>query len=237
MSDLDDEVAQLLDEAVARLSTTRRTFTNEEALLPIWERGYDFSPQSDPRGRFVLAAETDGQHPRQWRLATQALANNRLLDALRAGAWNGQDFDAELARLDAEDQVHYTFCPNDVRFTFLPDGTLEAAEREYNVTVPAATRAALDALGPQLLEQWHARGDEPLTVRQVTELLATLGWAGASERNGWQLVRAWLLSWPEVARVGQDYWVPVVAVPRAPRRTRLQVLPVGGGASTGEERN
>ena len=57
MSDLDDEVAQLLDEAVARLSTTCRTFTGEEALLPIWERGYDFSPQSDPQGRFVLAAE------------------------------------------------------------------------------------------------------------------------------------------------------------------------------------
>ena len=77
MSDLDDEVAQLLDEAVARLSTARRTFTDEEALLPIWERGYDFSPQSDPQGRFVLAAEADGKHPRQWRLATQALANNR----------------------------------------------------------------------------------------------------------------------------------------------------------------
>ena len=237
MSDLDDEVAQLLDEAVARLSTTRRTFTGKEALLPIWERGYDFSPQSDPQGRFVLAAEADGKHSRQWRLATQALANNRLLDALRSGAWNGQDLDAELARLDAEDQTHYTFCPNDARFTFLPDGTLEAAEREYNVTVPAATRAAFDALGPQLLEQWHARGDEPLTVRQVTELLVTLGWAEANERNGWQLVRAWLLAWPEVARVGQDYWVPVVAVPKAPERTRLQVLPVRGADSTGEESN
>src|SRR5712692_1268707 len=237
MSDLDDEVAQLLDEAVARLSITRRTFTGKEALLPIWERGYDFSPQSDPQGRFVLAAEADGKHLRQWRLATQALANNRLLDALRSGAWNGQDLDAELARLDAEDQMHYTFCPNDSRFTFLPDGTLEAAEREYNVTVPAATRAALDALGPQLLEQWHARGDARLTVRQVTELLATLGWAEANERNGWQLVRAWLLAWPEVARVGQDYWVPVVAVPKAPGRTRLQVLPVGGADSAGEERN
>src|SRR5437660_7113175 len=129
MSDLDDEVAQLLDEAVARLSTTRRTFTGEEALLPIWERGYDFSPQSDPQGRFVLAAEADGKRPRQWRLATQALANNRLLDALLSGAWNGRDLDAELARLDAEDQVHYTFCPNDARFAFLPDGTLEAVER------------------------------------------------------------------------------------------------------------
>jgi hypothetical protein len=237
MSDLDDEVAQLLDEAVARLSTARRTFTDEEALLPIWERGYDFSPQSDLAGRFVLAAEADGKHLRQWRLATQALANNRLLDALRSGAWNGQDLDAELARLDAKDQTHYIFCPCDSRFTPLPDGTLEPAEREYNVTVPPATKAALDALGPQLLERWHDRGDEPLTVRQVAEQLGKLGWSEASQRNGWQLARAWLLAWPEVARVGQDYWVPVVAVPKAPGRTRLQVLPVVGATSTEEERN
>jgi len=237
MSALDDEVDQLLDETVARLSTTRRTFTDEEALRPIWERGYDFSPQSDPQGRFVLAAEADGKHPRQWRLATQALANNRLLDALRSGAWNGQDLDAELAGLDAQDQTHYTFCPNDARFTTLPDGTLEQAEREYNVTVPPATKATLDALGPQLLEWWHERGDEPLTVHQVTEQLGKLSWAEAGERNGWQLARAWLLAWPEVVRVGQDYWVPIVAVPKAPGRTRLQVLPVVGATSTGEERN
>ena len=164
--------------------------------------------------------------------ATQALANNRLLDALRSGAWDGRDLDAKLARLNAEDQAHYTFCPNDARFTFLADGTLEEAGREYNVTVPPATRAALDALAPQLLEQWHARGDEPLTVRQVTELLATLGWTEASERNGWQMVRAWLLAWPEVARTGQDEsWLPVVAIPEASGRMRLQVLPCKGHCS------
>src|SRR6266851_490506 len=237
MNEQDDEVAQLLDEAVARLATCRQTFTDEEALLPIWERDYDISPQSDPQGRFVLAYEADGKHPRQWRLAAQALANNRLLDALRSGAWNGQDLDAELAWLDAQDQTHYIFCPNDARFTSLPDGTLELAEREYNVILPPAAKAALDALGFQLLEWWHERGSEPLTGRQLTEKLGKLGWSEASERNGWQLARAWLLAWPGVARVGQDYWVPVVAVPKEPGRTRLQVLPVGGATSTGEERN
>jgi hypothetical protein len=237
MNNLDDEVVQLLDEAVARLSTSRQTFTDEEALLPIWESGYDFSPQSDPQGRFVLASEADGKQLRQWRLATQALANNRLLDALRSGAWNGQHLDAELARLDAEDQVHYLFCPYDARFTTLPGGTMEPAEREYNLTLPPATKVALDTLGPKLLEQWHNSEDEPLTVRQVTEQLGKLGLAEASVRNGWQLVRAWLLSWPEVTRVGQDYWVPVEAVPRGPERTRLQVLPLVGAALTGEEYN
>jgi hypothetical protein len=40
------------------------------------------------------------------------------------------------------------------------------------------------------------------------------------------LVRTWLLGWPEVARVGQDYWVPADSVPKGPEHTRLQVLPV-----------
>src|SRR5260221_14344948 len=106
MNEQDDEVAQLLDEAVARLAACRQTFTDEESLRPIWERDYDISPQSDPQVRFVLAYEADGKHPRQWRLSTQALANNRLLDALRSEAWNGRDLDAELARRGAEDHRH-----------------------------------------------------------------------------------------------------------------------------------
>jgi len=116
MNALDDELAQLLDTAVKRLSTSRRTFTAEEALAEVWEDGFDISPQADPQGRFVLAYEADGKHPRQWRLITQALANNRLLDALKSGAWNGQDLDAELTRLEAEDQTHYIYCPT--RSTF-----------------------------------------------------------------------------------------------------------------------
>src|SRR5260370_27493857 len=103
MNEQDDELAQLLDEAIARLATCRRTFTDEEALLPIWERDYDISPQGDPQGRFVLAYEADGKHPRQWRLSTQALANNRLLDALRSGAWNGRALVPELARPGPEE--------------------------------------------------------------------------------------------------------------------------------------
>jgi len=235
MNEQDDEVAQLLDEAVARLATCRQTFTDEEALLPIWERDYDISPQSDPQGRFVLAYEADGKHPRQWRLSTQALANNRLLDALRSGAWNGRDLDVELSLLDAEDHTHYVFCPYDSRFTKHPDGTLEAAASEYNVALPPETKAVLDAIGPKLLEQWHSVGAEPLTAHQVTERLSHLGWPEANARNGWQLVRTWLLGWPEVARVGQDYWIPSDSVPKGPEHTRLQVLPVVGIPSPDEK--
>ena len=226
MNEQDDELAQLLDEAVVRLATYRETFTDEEALFSLWERDYDISPQSDPQGRFVLVYEADSKHPRQWRLSTQALANNRLLDALRSGAWNGRDLDTELARLDAEDHSHYIFCPYDPRFTNHPDGTWEAADSEYNILLPRETKAVLDTLGPKLLEQWHNEGAGPLTVHQVTERLGNLGWPEAHARNGWQLVRTWLLGWPEVARVGQDYWIPTDSVPEGPEHTRLQVLPV-----------
>src|SRR2546427_12855131 len=99
MNTLDDGLAQLLDEAVKRLSTCRRTFTDEEALAKVWEDGYDISLQADPQGRFVLAYEADGKHPRQWRLATQGLANKRLLDALKSGAWDGLDLDAQVGRV------------------------------------------------------------------------------------------------------------------------------------------
>ncbi len=230
MNERDDELEQLLDEAVARLSASRYTFNEEEALQPIWECGYDLSPQSDPRERFVLAYEADGRHPRQWRLSTQTLANNRLLDALRSGAWDGRDLEAELSRLDTEDQVHYVFCPSDSRFATLPDGTIEPADLERNIALAPETRAQLDALGPRLQEQWKGEDAKPLTVRQITEHLGALGWSEASARTGWLLVRAWLIGWSEVSRVGQDYWMLNDQIPKGPQHTRLQVLPVTSGS-------
>ncbi len=226
MNEIHDELAQLFDKAVAWLSTYRYTFTEEEALQPIWERGYEVSPQSDPRERFVLAYEADGKHPRQWRLSTHALANNRLLDALRSGTWNGQNLEVELNRLDNEDQVHYVFCPSDPRFIMLPSGTLEPADLERNIVLNPEARAELDVLSSRLLEQWRAEHAEPMTVLKVTERLGELGWPEASARNSWLLVRSWLLGWSEVTRVGQDYWMPNDQIPIEPQRTRLQVLPV-----------
>ena len=60
MNAVDDELAQLLDKAVERLSTFRRTFIEEVALGEVWENGFDISPQADPQGRFALAYEADG---------------------------------------------------------------------------------------------------------------------------------------------------------------------------------
>ncbi len=235
MNEEDTELLQLFAEAVARLEQRRLTFTDEEALSSIWEHAYDVALQEDPLARFALVAEADGKHRRQWRLRTQTLANNRLLDALISKTWDGRHLETELARLDAEDSVSYIFCPTDARFTTLPDGTLEPAARERTIALPPSLKADLDALGPSLLQRWQHEGTQPLTVRHITEMLGNMGWPKANERNGWLYVRAWLSAWSQVARVGQDYWLPTEAIPKEPSRRRLQVLPIASSASDTKE--
>ncbi len=115
-----DDLACLLNAAITRLRPWRRTFTEEEALASLWEAGYEVSPAID--GRCVLARESDGNQPRQWRLAEQALANDRLLGELRTGQWNGRDLDTALTRLDTVDHVHYVFCPLDPTSPGVPMG-------------------------------------------------------------------------------------------------------------------
>jgi hypothetical protein len=152
------------------------------------------------------------------------VANNRLLGALVDGTWDGRDLDAELARLDTEDGVRYVFCPEDARFSVRADGMLEPVEGEVEVALPPETRAELEGLGSALLERWRAAGNQPWILRQITEALGALGWSEAGKRGSQPLVRAWLREWPQVARVGQDYWVIAGQVPEGPRRTRLQVV-------------
>src|SRR4051812_30021727 len=155
-----------LDAAVQRLAATRRTFTEDEALANLWETGYNVSPQDDPR--FVLGREADGRSPRHWHLVGQVVANNRLLEALEAGTWDGRHVDAELARLDHEYQGHHVFCPADDRLLVHPDGRLDLADDERDLVLPPEVQSTLDALAGRLLGRWQASGPVPWTVRQVT---------------------------------------------------------------------
>lgn len=219
-----DEIERLLDAAVGRLGDRRRTFTEEEALRPLWDAGYELTPQDDPR--FALAWEAHGSILRHWRLAHHVLANDRLLDLLTTGTWDGRDLDGQLARLSADDGRHYVFYPHDPRFITTDDGVLDLADREINVQLDPQIASALDQLADALLREWGETGGEPRTVRQVTEALARLGWPDAWGREAWLSVRAWLLQRQDIVRVGRDYWVPADLVPRGPARTRLAVLPV-----------
>lgn len=225
MNDMLDEVSLLVEEAVQRLLPWRSTFTEKEALGWVWQSsGYEVSIQSDTR--FVLAQEGYGKYPRHWRLDRHTIANNRLLNDLLSGAWDGRDLDRKLATLDAEDQCHYIFCPIDPRLEVNKQGILEPTEHERNGALPRAMRAELDALAPLLLAHWRETGAEPLTVRSITRELQRLDWSDAEKHNAWLYVRSWLLGWPQVTRVGQDYWVLADQIPQETSRTRLQVMPM-----------
>jgi len=231
---VDDEISQLLDEVVQRWSPSRRTFTEKEALQPVWEAGYEIPIHSDKR--FVLVHEGDGKQPSHWRLTGQTVANTRLLNELLSGTWDGRNLDEKLATLDTEDQRHYVFYPLDARLTLTRHGILEPAEHERTVKLPRKMKMTLDALGSQLLALWHEAGAEPWTIRMVTDSLRQLEWPDAEMPNAWLYVRAWLLSWSDVMRVGQDYWIPADHMPAEVQRTRLQVLPLRiTNSSTGAE--
>lgn len=230
---LSPAAARLLNEVIQRLESRRATFTEDEALMPLWEAGYEVSPQID--SRFVLARESEGKHKRHWRLWTQTLANDRLLDALTAGTWDGYDRDEMLEQLDAADQVHYVFCPVDPRFIVRSDGRIQRTEEERDVLLPDNVRVELDGLASSVLTYWQAAGSQPHTVQQITIMFGNAGWEDAQTRESWLLVKTWLQSWEQIVRVGHDYWVPASDVPRSTTRSRLQVLPVAlstAGAAT-----
>ena len=224
MSNVADETSLMLGEVVRRWSSSRRTFTEREALQPLWDAGYEVPIHADTR--FVLVHEGDGKRPSHWRLAHQMVANTRLLNELVAGTWDGQRLDEKLAELDAEDQRHYVFYPLDARLILTKQGILEPAEHERNVKLSRAMKASLDALAPQLFACWHEAGAEPWTLRTITDVLGQLAWLHAEMQNAWLSVRAWLLGEPHVTRVGVHYWVLIAQVPRDVRRTRLHVLPL-----------
>jgi hypothetical protein len=224
MRDSVDEIALLLDEVVKRWLPARRTFTEKEAMRSVWEAGHEIPIHSD--ARFVLVHEGDGKNPSHWRLTSHTVADTRLLNELLSGTWNGRGLDEKLAALDEEDQRHYVFYPLDARLTLTRQGILEPAEHERNVKLPRGMKATLDALGPRLLAHWQEAEAEPWTVRTVTEFLRQCSWSDADMPNAWLYVRAWLLGWPQVKRVGQDYWIPAEHVPPLVQRTRLQVHPL-----------
>jgi hypothetical protein len=215
-----------LDAAVQRLVATRRTFIEEDVFAEIWEAGYEVSPQGD--ARFALVTQVSCRGPRHWHLSGQVVANNRLIETLEPGGWDGRNVDAELARMDQELGGHHIFCPADDRLLVHPDGRVDLADDERDLSLPPDVQATLDALAERLLERWRATGPVPWTVRQVTEALTDIGWEGARTRGGWVQVRGWLRAWAGGVRVGHDYWIPADATPSGPARTRLAVICVRG---------
>jgi hypothetical protein len=225
------EEQKFLDEAVARLRVTRRTFTDRDALDTAWQAGCE-DLTLDYDQRFVKAQARHGQYDPHYRLQEHILANNRLLNDLLDGSWDGLYLDARLETLDASEGSQHIFYPHDPRLRQNRQGRWEATV-ERTITLGAQEQAELDALAPALLAAWSAAGAQPWTIQEITAALKQPGWTRAGMPNAMLVMRAWLLGSPLIARVGQDFWLPTADLPAPVTRTRLQVAPVRVQEQTG----
>ncbi len=227
MSELSHQEQAFLDEAYERLKTTRRTFTEREALNAARLEGYDLKLSFDER--FARAEPRQGSIPPHWRLATQILANTRLLNELKACTWDGTRLDDKLLALEKEDQLHYTFYPHDPRMFLNRQGAWEATG-ERQITLPLGLKEALDGFKDRLHARWLEL-NTPLTVGQVLTQLEELGWRAEGLTSVHRCIRAWLLTTEQFRRVGEDYWIPRELLPPAVKRTRLQIMPIRASAA------
>ncbi|HLZ56278.1 MAG TPA: hypothetical protein VKR06_04955 [Ktedonosporobacter sp.] len=229
MSGLSPRERAFLDEAFERLRTTRRTFTDQEALQSAKLEGYDLRLSFDER--FARAEPMQGNIRPHWRLAEQVLANTRLLHELQEGTWDGRNLDEKLLELEQEDQQSYTFYPHDTRMFLNRQGAWEATG-ERQITLPLGLQEELDTFKERLHASWLAL-QAPLTVGQVLAMLEELGWQHEGIASVHRCIRSWLLTTAQFRRVGSDYWIPVELLPAEVQHTRLQVPPVrtSGGAT------
>jgi hypothetical protein len=228
MSELSSNEKAFLDEAYERLRTTRRTFTEKEALHSARLEGYELKLSFDER--FAMTEPRQDRIPPHWRLAEQTMANTHLLNELKAGTWDGQQLDEKLVELDQEDHQHYTFYSHDPRMFKNRQGAWEATG-ERQITLPPDLKEVLDTF----TEHLHARWSVPLTVGQVLALLEELGWDYENIASPHRCLRAWLLTTDQFRRVGVDYWIPAERLPLEVQRTRLQVPPIRTSAGIAEQ--
>lgn len=224
MSGFLPEEQQFLDEAVTRLRATRRTFTDRDALDDAWQAGCE-DLTLDYDERFVKAQARHGQYDPHYRLQEHILANNRLVNDLLDGSWDGLYLDARLETLDAGEGGHHIFYPHDPRLRQNRQGRWEATI-ERNIVLDPQEQAELDALAPALLDAWSAAGTQPWTIQEIITVLKQLDWTRAGQLNAMLIIRAWLLGLSSIARVGQDLWLPVERLPAQVTHTRLQVAPI-----------
>jgi hypothetical protein len=224
VSDFLPEEQKFLDEAATRLYTARRTFTDRDALEYAWQAGCeDLTLEYDER--FVKAQSRHGQYDPHYRLQEQTLANGRLLNDLLDGNWDGLYLDARLETLDAGEGGHHIFYPHDPRLRQDRQGRW-VANIERNISLEPEYKNELDALASALLAMWPANGAQPWSIQEITAALKQLGWMRAEMPNVMLVVRSWLLDSTCIARVGQDFWLPVEQLPAQITHTRRQVQPV-----------
>jgi len=218
----------LLDRVAGEFSTSRYTFTEEEALADVWTSGEDVRLREDSR---FWEIEGTGH----FQLAQHSLANETLVDRLWQGVWDGSDVESELRRLDeAAGGSYHVFCPADPRFVG-QEGRLILAACP-TVAFTEEVRAAFDALAGELL-RYHRQSGTPLNTREFIELVLRIKDDLPVEIDDVEQAESWLCGRGEWAEIARSLWLPADMVPvlETPKPLRVWRIHGGHGREVGAE--
>jgi hypothetical protein len=229
-----EEPAQLLEldsRVEAYMYSQRRfTFTEEEALRPLWDEGEDIRLREDSRFQVVVLPHQIGTP--QWYLSVQTVANSALYELLTDERWDGQDLRTCLEQLDeAQGASWHVFSLHDQRFLLSEDKqgvyslSLNTLQSKQELTLEQ--KSTIERVAPQLLLVVAQNSKKPWSTASIIEELKRL--SEESEVLDACVPAAlenWLLTQEVWVRVGVDTWLPKSEIPRIEKRHRYAVLPV-----------
>jgi hypothetical protein len=208
----------LLDAVIKRWSTSRYTFTEEEALGTIWASGEDIRLREDTR-----FWEIEGTN--HFQLAEHKLANELLADRLWQGVWDGTDLESELEKLDTTQPASFhVFCKADPRFVKTQTQLRLTASPVIVFAEPV--QSELNRIAGDLLK-YHLEHNLPLNTRQLIEIVLRINSEiGVAEDDVDQMV-SWLYTRSEWSEIGRGLWFPTELIPPAEPPQRIRVFSVG----------
>ena len=208
---------ELLNGVVEYFGQRRRTFTEDEALHPLWDGGEEIRLREDPR--FWELSGCNHFH-----LAHQRLANHLLADRLWQGVWDGTALDKTLDQLDeAAPGMFHVFCEVDPHLG--RENGAYVLQARPRLQCPEDFARKLDAIGPELLKE-HGTSPVPKTTGELLDMAARLDETIETSDDELDNMEAWLSSgemWTEVAR---GLWLPpyLVPLPVEPKPFRLSAV-------------
>lgn len=209
----------LLDAVVKEWSTSRYTFTEEEALRNIWAIGEDIRLREDTR--FWEIEGTD-----HFQLAEHKLANELLVDRLWQGVWDGTDLDRELEKLDSTlPGSFHVFCKADPRFVETKS-ELRLAPSPL-VVFEEAIQTELNRIAGELLK-YHLEHNSPLHTLQLIETVLRINSEVPIAEDQVDQMVSWLYTRSEWSEIGRGLWFPTELIPPVEKPPRIRVLSVEG---------
>jgi hypothetical protein len=206
----------LLDAVVKERSTSRYTFTEEDALQKIWTTGEDIRLREDTR-----FWEIEGTN--HFQLVEHKLANEQLADRLWQGVWDGTDLESELEKLDtAQPTSFHVFCKADPRFVEIRNQLRLTA-----TPILVFEEPELNGIAGELLK-YHLEHNSPLNTRQLIEIALRINGEISVAEDQVDRMVSWLYTRPEWSEIGRGLWFPTELIPAVEKPQRIRVVCVGG---------